>query len=103
MDSKDIESSDSGRSDETGVVHRNRVRSRVRTCSVKWRLPGDDLDDLNVKLAGESLSVTMLDPAEAGYSSCEMYADSVSAQFYQQQNGDIGESWWEISCKLIEL
>ena len=34
--SRDIESSGSGRFDETGIVHRSRVRHNVRTCDVKW-------------------------------------------------------------------
>ncbi len=100
--SKDIMSSDSGRYDETGVVHRNRIRRGVKTCNVKWKIAGTQLGALDTALGGEVLSVSMLDPASAGYTECDMYAESISADFYQQQNGSEMASWWEISCRLVE-
>lgn len=100
--SKDITGTDSGRYDETGLVHRNRVRSSVKTCEVKWKLPGSSLGALNTALSGELLEVTMLDPSSAGYVQCDMYAESVRSDFFQQQNSDETESWWEISCRLVE-
>ena len=100
--SKDITGTDSGRYDETGIVHRNRVRSCVKSCDIKWRLPGSSLEPLNTALSGELLEVTLLDPSTADYAECEMYAESVRSDFYQQQNGDETESWWEISCRLVE-
>ena len=99
---KDITGSDSGRYDETGLVHRNRVRSGVRTCEIKWRLPGSSSGARNAALSGELLAVTLLDPSTAGYVQCDMYAESVKSDFYQQQNADETESWWEISCRLVE-
>lgn len=101
--SKDIEGTCSGRSDETGVVHRNRVRHSVRTCDVKWRIPGSSLRLIDESLSDELLNVSMLDPASAGYVSCEMYADNIHSEFYQQQNGSESASWWEISCRLIQF
>ncbi len=100
--SKDITSSDSGRYDETGVVHRNRIRRSVKTCDVKWKIPGSGLGDLDTALSGETLSVEMLDPASAGYAQCNMYAESIKADFFQHQSGDERLSWWEISCRLVE-
>ena len=61
--SKDITGTDSGRYDETGIVHRNRVRSCVKSCDIKWRLPGSSLEPLNAALSGELLEGTLLDPA----------------------------------------
>lgn len=101
--SKDIESSDSGRYDETGIVHRNRVRRSVKTCDVKWKLPGNELESLDVNLADEVLNVSMLDPASAGYIDAQMYAESVKSDFFQHQDASESLSWWEISCKLIEF
>ncbi len=100
--SRDIASSDSGRSDETGVVHRNRIRRAVKTCDVKWRVPGSMLQQLDTDLSAEILHVSLLDPASAGYVDCEMYAESIRSDFYQQQNGLENESWWEISARLTE-
>ena len=100
--SRDIESSGSGRFDETGIVHRSRVRHNVRTCDVKWRVPGTQLNSISTDLSAELLHVSLLNPASAGYVSCDMYAESVKADFYQQQNGNTSESWWEISCRLVE-
>lgn len=100
--SRDIESSGSGRFDETGIVHRSRVRHNVRTCDVKWRVPGTQLNSISTDLSAELLHVSLLNPASAGYVSCDMYAECVKADFYQQQNGNTSESWWEISCRLVE-
>ena len=102
VSSRDIESSDSGRSDETGVVHRNRIRRSVKTCEVKWRVPGSELSQLDTDLSAELLEVNMLDPASAGYVDCEMYAESLHSEFYQHQNRNESASWWEISCRLAE-
>ncbi|MBR5088923.1 MAG: hypothetical protein IK093_05805 [Ruminiclostridium sp.] len=100
--SDDIPSADSGRSDETGVTHRNRIRHSVKTCDVKWRLPGSSLGQLGTSLGDELLDVELLDPGTGGYTSCDMYAASIKSDFYQQQNGDELLSWWEISCRLTE-
>lgn len=100
--SRDIESSDSGRYDETGIVHRNRVRHGVKVCDVKWRIPGSSLSPLNTQLADTLLHVNMLDPATGGYVSCDMYAESVKSDFYQHQNMSETSSWWEISARLVE-
>ena len=101
--SRDIQSADTGRSDETGVVHRNRIRRSVKTCDVKWRIPGSSLAGLDTALADELLEVSLLDPGSAGYIGCKMYAESVRSEFYQQQNNNESESWWEISCRLTEF
>ncbi|MBR5088456.1 MAG: hypothetical protein IK093_03425 [Ruminiclostridium sp.] len=101
--SKDIESSGSGRFDETGVVHRSRVRHNVKTCDVKWKIPGSQLSTISGSMADELLHVTLLDPATSGYVSCDMYAESSRAEFYQHQNAQESDSWWEISCRLIEF
>ena len=100
--SRDVASSDSGRYDETGIVHRNRIRRSVKTCDVKWKIPGSALGALDTALADELLEVNMLDPASAGYISCEMYAESIRSDFFQQQNDSETASWWEISCRLVE-
>ena len=101
--SRDIESSGSGRFDETGVVHRSRVRHSVKTCDVKWKVPASELGTISTSLSAELLHVSLLDPASAGYVSCDMYADGVKAEFYQHQNGSVNDSWWEISCRLTEF
>lgn len=101
VDSDDIDSTDSRRSDETGLMHRRRIREGVRTCDVKWILDGTQAEGLKVDLSAPLLSVSMLDPAAAGYSDLEMYAKNLKSVFYQQK-GVPGGSYWEISCKLIE-
>lgn len=102
VDNDDIDSIDSRRSDETGLMHRRRIRKGVRTCNVKWILSGDETAGLHVDLSEPLLSVSLLDPAAAGYSECEMYAKNMQSVFYQQQNGTETESYWEITCTLVE-
>ncbi len=102
VDNDDIDSSDSRRADETGLMHRRRIRQGVRTCEVKWILDGDSAKGLQVDLSDPLLAVSMLDPATAGYSECNMYARNLRSAFYQQQNEQVGKSYWEISCKLVE-
>lgn len=102
VDCDDIDSTDSCRSDETGLMHRRRLRKGVRTCDVKWILDGNDTSGLHVDLSEPVLTVSMLDPATAGYVDCEMYAVNLKSVFYQQQNNDEIKSYWEVSCRLIE-
>lgn len=100
---KDIESSDSGRSDETGVLHRNRIRKGVITCEAKWRISGRESQSLGISLSDKLLDVTLLDPSGGNYKQCEMYADSYKCEFYQQQNASESGSYWEIECRLTEF
>lgn len=102
VDNDDIDSSDSSRSDETGMMKRRRIRKGVRTCDVKWILDGSAARGLQVNLSEPLLKVRLLDPGTASYSSCDMYAKNIKSVFYQQQNGSETKSYWEISCKLIE-
>ena len=98
----DVDSSDSGRSDETGVVHRNRIRHKVHSCDVKWKLPGSMLNSFNTDLSGDLLEVSLLDPATGNYIQCDMYAESIRYDFFQHQKQTESLSWWEISCRLTE-
>ena len=100
---KDIDSADSTRSDETGVLHRNRVRSGVISCEAKWRINGSQSNILGVNLSEQILSVTLLDPAGGNYKTCDMYAESFKCDFYQQQNASENQSYWEIECRLTEF
>lgn len=102
VDTADIDSEDSRRSDETGVAHRNRVRSGVKTCDVKWIISGGAAENLHINLSEPLLTVSMLDPATCGYIECDMYASNLKSVFYQQQNGSESGSYWEISCRLVQ-
>ena len=102
VDNDDIDSTDSRRADETGLMHRRRIRQGVRTCEVKWILDGQTAAGLHVDLSEPVLSVSMLDPAASGYAQCEMYAKNLRSVFYQQQNSQESRSYWELSCKLVE-
>lgn len=102
VDSDDVDSTDSSRSDETGLMHRRRIRKGIRTCDVKWVLDGNVAKWLNVNLAEPLLSVVLLDPATAGYAECDMYATNLKSTFYQCMDGNEEKSYWEISCRLIE-
>ncbi len=102
VDNDDIDSTDSKRSDETGVMHRRRIRQGVVTCDVKWILDGAAVKGLETSLSEPLLKVRLLDPASAGYLECDMYAKNLKSVFYQQQNSNETKSWWEISCKLIQ-
>ena len=50
VDNDDIDSTDSKRSDETGTMHRRRLRKGVRTCEVKWILDGSAASGLHTDL-----------------------------------------------------
>ncbi len=102
VNKNDIDSSDSARSDETGVTHRRRIREGVATCDVKWILSGDEANSLLEILRGIKLSVTYLDPVNCGYKSSTMYATNKKSTFYQVSNDSESSSYWEISCRLIE-
>ncbi len=101
VDNDDIDSTDSRRSDETGLMHRRRIRQGVTTCDVKWILNGTQAEGLRVDLSEPLLEVSLLDPATAGYSDLNMFAKNLKSVFYQQKGAPAG-SYWEISCKLIE-
>ena len=102
VETRDIDSSDSGRADESGVVHRNVVRSGIKICDVKWKVKGSDAATIHKKLSAPVLEATIFDPEACSSYSCEMYADNLKSSFYQQQNGSSTESYWEISCRLTE-
>ena len=102
VDNDDIDSTDSKRSDETGLMHRRRLRKGVRTCEVKWILDGTSVKGVYTDLSEPVLTVSLLDPAAASYADCEMYAKHLTSVFYQQQNASETKSWWEISCTLVE-
>lgn len=102
VETRDIDSSDSGRADESGVVHRNVVRSGIKICDVKWKVKGSDAALIHGKLSDPILSAKIFDPAACTVYSCDMYADNLKSSFYQQQKGSSSESYWEISCRLTE-
>ncbi len=102
VETRDIDSSDSGRADESGVVHRNVVRSGIKICDVKWKVNGSDAATIHSKLSAPKLSAVIFDPAACTTYSCEMYADNLKSSFYQHQNGSSLSSYWEISCRLTE-
>ncbi|MBQ8614429.1 MAG: hypothetical protein IJ416_09470 [Ruminiclostridium sp.] len=102
VETNDINSTDTYRSDETGEMHRRRIRQAVHTCHVKWRLSGSDAIPLHTSLEDEQLSVSLLDPAYGRCVTCIMYAENLKSVFYQEQDGDEKKSWWEISCTLVE-
>ncbi len=101
VDADDIDSADSRRSDETGKMHRRCLRAGVKTCSVRWILGGQQARSLLKSLSDPLLTVSMLNPADAGYCECEMFASELKSVFYQQKGGAAG-SYWEISCRLTE-
>lgn len=102
VDSDDIDSADSRRSDETGIMHRRRLREGVKVCTVKWILNGAQTAELQALLSETELEVTMLDPSAAEYYECVMFASELKSVFYQQQNGSPFASYWEVSCRLTE-
>lgn len=102
VDSDDIDSADSRRSDETGFMHRRRLREGVKVCTVKWILDGAQTAALQALLSEPELEVSMLDPSAAEYYDCTMFASELKSVFYQQQNGEPSVSYWEVSCRLTE-
>ncbi|MCM1333565.1 MAG: hypothetical protein NC084_13640 [Bacteroides sp.] len=102
VNADDIDSTDSRRSDETGQMHRRRLRAGVVTCNVKWILNGEQTAALQALLAEPELKVSLLDPASADYRECIMFASKLGSTFYQQQGGSVSASYWEIACTLTE-
>lgn len=102
VETRDIDSTDSGRSDESGIVHRNVVRGGIKICEVKWRVNGTDAATIHKQLSEPLITAQIFDPAACAVYDCEMYADNLKSTFYQHQNGSAYGSYWEISCRLTE-
>lgn len=85
---------------ETGVLHRNLVRSGVYSIDATWRVSEDDLKDVLKLISGISFNAVFMDPDSSAEKSRVMYAAEKS---YSCIGFDGGKSWWNLSAKLIEF
>lgn len=72
---QDLDSENTGRGEETGIMIRERVRTNVRKFVPVWSvLKGSDLTAIMAAIEGETLSVTVMDPRTGLSSTMTMYA-----------------------------
>lgn len=72
---QDLDSENTGRGEETGIMIRERVRSNVRKFVPVWSvLKGSDLTTIMSAIADETFTVTILDPRTGASSTMSMYA-----------------------------
>lgn len=85
---------------ETGILHRNRVRSGVYSLDVNWRVSESDLKTILDTIKSSSFTAVFFDPVSSAEKSCTMYAKEpvFSCIGFEDE-----ESWWNIAVKLLEF
>ena len=97
IDLEDIDGAESGRS-ETGVMHRNVLRSRVKKIYVGMKLSDGQMSAIsNIIEQGTSLEMTVYVPGGSGESGT-FYISKLSANMIKFAE----VSWWELSFNAIE-
>lgn len=95
----DIDSANAGR-DETGVMHRDRVRSGIYKLELEWTgLSSSELQAIDSAISKDSLKVTF--PTPKGMLTKTMYAGDRNISMVMMR--DDGEAYWDMSVNLIEF
>lgn len=98
----DLDSENSGRGEETGIMIRERIRTNVRKYPMKWSaIKGSELATLNAAIAGEQFSVTILDPVSGSDQTITMYAGSRSSRCIMPAS-TYADSVFSLSVQFIE-
>lgn len=91
--------SDNTKRDETGVMHRDRIRGNVHKLIVKWNAVSNaDAAIILQAVSGVSFSVTFYDPRSGGNVTITAYVGDRSNEEIASQIGDR----WNISFDIIE-
>ncbi|MBR5090178.1 MAG: hypothetical protein IK093_12190 [Ruminiclostridium sp.] len=97
IDLEDIDGAESGRS-ETGVMHRNVLRSRVKKVYVGMKLSDEQMSEIgNIIEQGTSLEMSVRVPG-GGDEAGTFYISKLSATMMKLAD----DSWWELSFNAIE-
>jgi hypothetical protein len=95
---RDMDSDKSVR-DETGVLHRERVRAGVYEVKASFRVSKTQLKTITDAIAPASFSATIFDPTTSSSPTITMYAGDKSAKLAIMPGAD---SQWEITVSLIQ-
>ena len=99
---QDLDSENSGRGEETGIMIRERIRANVRKFSPSWSmLTGTELNSITAAIAAAQFSVTLLDPLSGISSTMNMYAGDRNIKCIVPA-ATHAESLYRFSVPLIE-
>lgn len=103
LDLQDLDSENTGRGEETGIMFRERIRTNVRKLSPKWSvLTGAELKTITDAISAAEFTVTVLDPTAGSAQTLTMYAGDRHPAFILQ--GDtIATSLFTFSVSLTEV
>lgn len=88
--------------DETGVLHRDRIRYGVYKIIAQWRLTTTQLSSLISLLQNASFSVTFFDPNTLTYQTKTMYAGDRESEIVVG-NASTSAIYVDFNVDLIEL
>jgi hypothetical protein len=98
----DLDSENSGRGEETGIMIRERIRANVRKYPMKWSaLKGTEFVTLTTAIAAEQFSVTILDPISGSDQTFTMYAGSRASRCIMPA-ANYADSVFSLSVQFIE-
>lgn len=73
----DLDSENSGRGEETGIMIRERIRANVRKYPMKWSaIKGSEVAAISSAISAEQFTVIILDPISGSDQTITMYAGS---------------------------
>ena len=99
----DLDSDNSNR-DETGYLHRDRLRQAVRKIQVNLQcISLNKTSQIMQAVIPDKVNVTFLDPQEGGFITAEMYVNDRTCKLsllsdYEKPN----ESMWDVSFNLTQ-
>ena len=98
---EDLDSTGSGRSDETGMLHRNRIRARVKKIHFTCKASESQLKTINSLILGEddiALDLYFFNPFTCEYDEGKFYVSKDSAKLLALGE----ESYWLVQFNAIE-
>lgn len=100
VDSYDIDSSDTGRS-EDGTMKRNRIATKYKI-QAAWTVSQENLQTIISAVSPETFSVAFFDPTTGAVKTKTMYAGDRSSEMVVSQEVN-GENWWKFSVNFVEV
>lgn len=101
MNREDLDAADTGRSDETGILHRRRIREKVKKIHFVCKVSESQLKTINSLITGENsvkLTLIFFNPFTSTHEEGEFYISKDSAKLLV-----IGEeSYWQMQFNAIE-
>lgn len=99
----DLDSDNSNR-DETGFMHRDRLRQAVRKIQVKLTyIPLAKASEVLKAVIPDKVSVTFLDPQQGGYLTADMYVGDRTCNLSKHVDLEKpADSMWDVSFNLTQ-